>query len=235
MPIRALSLYLKDWTIKARLTKKAPKIECKNKRGFVMPLEFMDEEGTQITALACGEIVEPLSKTLRENKVYLVSNGTVKIAAKKFTSVKNDFSLFLDGKSIVEEVDDDIKIGNKGFNFTMIKAIGDLNEGAVIDVLGEIQSVGPRQAHAPKKSGLDKLPQTEKMYKRILSIIDESKCLIDVTLWRELAEKELSTGLIVALKRVKVTAFNGKQLTSMRDTEIIIDPPEFRVKEIKKM
>lgn len=39
-----------------------------------------------------GEILE-------ENKVYLFSNGSVKMANKKFTSVKNDFCIIFDKNS----------------------------------------------------------------------------------------------------------------------------------------
>jgi replication factor A1 len=202
-----------------------------------MPLEFMDEDGTQISALVCGEVVEPLSQSLRENKVYLVSNGTVKVAAKKYTSIKNDYSILLDSKSHIEECEDDKKIGDKGFNFTLIKTIENLPEGAVIDVLGQIQNVGARSTAQPKKEkgqALGTLP-TEKMYKRVITLIDESKVAIEATLWRDLSEKELVPGLIIALKRMRVTAYNGKQLSSTRDTELVIDPPDTRVKEIHQM
>lgn len=235
MPIKALKLYMKEWTIKARLTKKVPIKKCKERQGSIMPLEFIDEEGTQISGLACGEIVESLNQTLQENKVYLISNGTVKIAAKKFTSIKNDLSILLDNNSKVEDAVDDNKIEYKGFNFIQIKTIGVLTEGAIIDVLGGIQSTGPKQTISLKKSGIEILPSPEKTYKRVISLCDESKASIEATLWRDLAEKEIFKGTVVALKRMKITSFKGKQLSSTKETEIVIDPPDPRVKEIKKM
>jgi len=47
---------------------------------------------------------------LVENNVYLMSNGSVKIANKKYTSIKNDFCITFDKNSEIEEIDDDNKI-----------------------------------------------------------------------------------------------------------------------------
>ena len=49
-PIKALSTFIYDWRIKARLMKKGPRKEWKNARseGYFMNIELMDCHGTQI-------------------------------------------------------------------------------------------------------------------------------------------------------------------------------------------
>ena len=49
-PIKALSTFIYDWRIKARLVKKGPRKEWKNARseGYFMNIELMDSHGSQI-------------------------------------------------------------------------------------------------------------------------------------------------------------------------------------------
>ena len=49
-PIKALSTFIYDWRIKARLTKKGPKKSWKNNRseGYFINIELMDNHGTMI-------------------------------------------------------------------------------------------------------------------------------------------------------------------------------------------
>ena len=44
---------------------------------------------------------------LKENKVYLFANGQVKLANKKFTSIKNDYCLTFDHNADVVEAEED--------------------------------------------------------------------------------------------------------------------------------
>jgi replication factor A1 len=47
---------------------------------------------------------------IRENKVYLFANGLVKLANKKFTSIKNDYCLTFDQNADVAEAEEDNQI-----------------------------------------------------------------------------------------------------------------------------
>ena len=67
----------------------------------------MDKDGSQIQATFFNEGAEKYDKVLQENKVYLFSNGNVKLANKKFTSIKNDYCLNFDNNADVQEVEDD--------------------------------------------------------------------------------------------------------------------------------
>ena len=236
-PIKALALYEKGWTIKARLVSKGMKRECKTRQSsFIMPLELMDEEDTTITALLCGEAVETYDRMLEKGKVYLFSNGEVKIAIKKFSSVKNDFTLYFDDKSTIELIEDDKNIKGQAFNFTLVKNIAHMPEGSVIDVLGIITMAGSKQLHVAKKGKPGEAATgEEKMFKRNIIICDESAASISVTLWREHAELDLVQGKIIGLKRVKVSSFNDKQLNTFKLSEVIFEPPHKRFETLKQM
>ena len=48
--------------------------------------------------LLCVDLV-----IVRENKVFLVANGSIKLANKKFTSIKNDYCLNFDQNADIKE------------------------------------------------------------------------------------------------------------------------------------
>jgi replication factor A1 len=64
-----------------------------------MNIELIDGQGTQILATFYNEIALKYNDMLQENKVYLMSNGSVKIANKKYTSIKNDYCIIFDKNS----------------------------------------------------------------------------------------------------------------------------------------
>jgi len=90
MPIKALNAFARDWKIKARVASKSEK-RITNKGGSLLKITLVDKYGTQIEATFFNEAADSFDKIIEENKVYLFSNGYVKIANRKFTSVKNDF------------------------------------------------------------------------------------------------------------------------------------------------
>jgi hypothetical protein len=56
----------------------------------------------------------------------LWSNGSIKLANKKFTSIKTDYCITFDERASIEEVIDDNRIGKHGFSLTKIKDIEEL-------------------------------------------------------------------------------------------------------------
>jgi ssDNA-binding replication factor A large subunit len=58
---------------------------------------------------------------LKEKCVYQFSNGYVKLANKKFTSIKNDYCIVFEKNAVIDEVEDDSSISDSCFDFTSIK------------------------------------------------------------------------------------------------------------------
>ncbi len=98
-PIRVLNQFSTDWRIKARVTKKEEPRQWRNNKGegTLMGCELIDKEGTQIQVTFFGEeAAKKFAPLLKENKVFLFANGSVKLANKKYTSIKNDYCLTFD-------------------------------------------------------------------------------------------------------------------------------------------
>jgi len=47
------------------------------------------------------------TKVIEENRVYLFSGGSIKMANKKFTSIKNDYCISFDKSTDIKECMDD--------------------------------------------------------------------------------------------------------------------------------
>ena len=83
---------------------------------------------------------------IEENKIYVFANGQVKMANKKYTSIKNDFCLTLGNETEIEECGEDKNIQNNGFSFTKIKDLAQAVAGSSVDVIGIVFDIGPISA-----------------------------------------------------------------------------------------
>ena len=125
MPIKALNQFNTDWCIKARVLKKADMRTYKNAKGegCILNMDLIDREGTMIQATAFNDTAKALDGQIEQNKVYTFAGGQVKIANKKFTSIKNDYCLTLGYETVVTPTQEDVKITQTAFSFTGLKEI----------------------------------------------------------------------------------------------------------------
>lgn len=72
-----------------------------------MKIELCDMYGTSIEGTFFNDAAEIFEPRLEENKVYQFSNAAVKMANKRFTSVKNDFCIVFEKEARIELVEDD--------------------------------------------------------------------------------------------------------------------------------
>ena len=92
MPIKALNNYVRDWVVKARVASKVFKATTRN-GGALLKIEIVDCYGTTIEGTFFKKSAEKFSEIIKEGKVYLFSDGYIKLANKKYTSVDNDFAI----------------------------------------------------------------------------------------------------------------------------------------------
>ena len=120
MPLKALNTFARDWKIQARIASKSEK-RTTNKGGSLLKIGLVDLYGTQIEGTFFNEAADLFDPILKENKVYLFSNGCVKMANKRFTSIKNDFCIVFEKTAQIIEVEDDNTIALRAFEFGTIK------------------------------------------------------------------------------------------------------------------
>lgn len=106
MPIKALNTFSRDWKIQARVASKPDKRTTRN-GGSILKIELVDMYGSQIEGTFFNDAANMFESRIQENKVYLFSNGVVKMANKRFTSIKNDFCIVFEKNTQISEVVDD--------------------------------------------------------------------------------------------------------------------------------
>eukprot|EP01018_Ginkgo_biloba_P010292 Gb_17349 [translate_table: standard] len=212
-PLVSLNPYQGNWTIKVRVTNKGPLRTFRNARGegSVFNVELTDEDGTQIQATMFKEAADKFFNRLELGKVYYISKGTLRVANKQFKTVENDYEMTLHASSEVEEVvEEGTQIPEFKYSFIKVDELGPyVNSRDLVDVIGVVQNVSPVLS-IRRKSNNEEIP------KRDITIADESKKTVVVSLWNDLAKKEgqelldiVESGPIVAVRSVKVSDFQG--------------------------
>eukprot|EP00887_Chlorella_sp_A99_P001665 scaffold8.g1665.t1 len=209
-PIGSLNPYNNNWSIKAKaraatVVSKTP-LRSFNKGGVpssVFSMELVDEQGTAIEATFWRDAADRAHAQLEEGKVYLFSRGAVKPANKKFSSVRNDYTLHFDAGAEVEAWAGDIDTSkmtaklefvpidqlaayvdkkarscpkriSKGFFACRLLGRGRLS--LTVDLLGVVTAVQPLGSVKRKSD------QAE-LSRRDLTLVDAGLKAVTVTLW----------------------------------------------------
>lgn len=229
-PIKALSTFIYDWRIKARLVKKGPRKEWKNSRseGYFFNIELMDCHGTMIQATFFKTAADKFDPVLKEGNIYLCSGGTVKLANQRFATVKNDFCIVFDNNAEITEVADDTTIEQKGYNFVKLDDIQPQQQLKIIDFVGVLVSVGAC-VDIQTRSG-------EIKTKRVITIADDSGLTIECCVWAKVAHS--FDGIeeadpVIALKGCRITDFQGISLQMDQEATYELNPDIPAAKELR--
>ncbi|CAL5198466.1 unnamed protein product [Lathyrus oleraceus] len=227
-PLVSLNPYMGSWTIKVSVTSKGALRTYRNARGegCVFNVELTDEDGTQIQATMFNDAARKFYEKFVMGKVYYVSKGSLKVANKQFKTVQNDYEMTLNENSEVEEVASEASfVPETKFNFVPIDQLGPhVNKSDLVDVVGIVKNVSSTMS-IRRKSNNETVP------KRDITIADESKKTVVVSLWGDLATnigQELldiaDKSPVVAIKSVKVGDFQGVSLSAISKSLVLIDP-----------
>jgi len=137
MPIKALNNYLRDWVVKARVASKVFKETTRN-GGALLKIELVDSYGTSIEGTFFKNSAEKFSSIIQEGKIYLFSDGNIKLANKKYTSVLNDFAITFEEHARIQEAMDDNTITHVAFNFSSIEKIQHIQKYKSVDIIAVI-------------------------------------------------------------------------------------------------
>ncbi|KAK4779331.1 hypothetical protein SAY86_006859 [Trapa natans] len=224
----SLNLYQVHWMIKVRVTNKGGMRTYKNARGegCVFNVELTDQDGTQIQATMFNEAAKKFYSKLEMGKVYYISKGTLKMANKQFNTIQHDYEIILNEYAEVEEaMNEESFIPETKFNFVPFDMLSSYVNGKdLVDIVGVVQSVS-------QTLSIRRKIDNEIIPKRDITVVDDTKNTVVVSLWNDLATgigQELldvaDESPIVAIKTLKVGDFQGVSLSAISKSLILVNP-----------
>lgn len=145
-PIKSLSPYQNKWTIKARVIQKSPSVVTwKNARGEGRLFSFtLKDESGEIRVTTFNEGVDLYWDLIKENHVYLISRGSVKIVRnKQYSNVANDYEMSIDGHSSVTPCADGADVPGVEYDSAVpLDNLMNYEKDATIDVVGIVTMAG---------------------------------------------------------------------------------------------
>jgi replication factor A1 len=184
------------------------------------------DAGGEIRVTCFNQRVDQFYDLIEVDKVYLISGGNLKAANKKYNHLNNHWEIIPDISTSIQVCSgDDFNIPQQQYNFRQISEIENIENKSMVDLLGVVTSVGP-SVTIMRKNGTE-------TQKRTHQLLDTSGRSVEVTFWENFCDVEgkqlqlkYDSGLnpILSLKRVRVSDFGGRSLSTINSTQLKIDP-----------
>ncbi|XP_015754913.1 PREDICTED: replication protein A 70 kDa DNA-binding subunit-like [Acropora digitifera] len=224
-PISSLTPYQNRWTIRVRVTSKSNIRTWSNSKGEgrLFNVDFVDESG-EIRATGFNDVVDKFYELLEVNKVYYISKCSLKTANKQYSSIKNDYEMYINNDTIIELCHDPCDLPTIQYNFVSIGDLSNCNGNDIVDILGVVINID-------EVSQITTRASNRQISKRDIMLLDRSEKSVRATLWGDYAEKfEDHNGKnpVLALKGVKVSEYGGRSLSVLNSTNIMVNPLDLK-------
>lgn len=220
-PISSLNPYNQKWAIRARVTSKGAVRKFTNAKGEgqLLSVDLIDES-EEIRATMFGEAVNRFKDVLQAGKTFLIRNGRIKPANKKFSSLKNDYELTIDENTVVEEVADDQSVPRAKFAFVSLADLERAEPNSLVDIVAVCTEAGAPATITTKTTKKD-------LTKRELLLVDPTGTSVTCTLWGAEAEAfDHVLPAVVVMKAARVSDFSGRSLSAGPTVLVNPDLPE---------
>ncbi|EQB78307.1 replication protein A DNA-binding subunit [Camelus ferus] len=172
----------------------------------------------EIRATAFNEQADKFFPLIDVNKVYYFSKGTLKIANKQFTSVKNDYEMTFNNETSVMPCEDGHHLPTVQFDFTGISDLESKSKDSLVDIIGICKSFDDVTKITVKSNNRE-------VSKRNIYLMDMSGKVVNATLWGEDADRfDGSRQPVMAIKGARVSDFGGRSLSVLSSSTVIMNP-----------
>jgi replication factor A1 len=153
--------------------------------------------------------VDKFYEKVEIGKVYLIGNCVVKSANKKFSSLKNDYEISFTRETIVDEVEDTADVPEITYDLKLIEAIKDTPVEEIVDIVAVCHACSDVQTIITRATN-------KELKKREVTLVDESKYSVTLTMWgKEAEEFNIMGNPIIAIRRAKVGEYQNNKNVSL--------------------
>ena len=223
--IRFINPYLNRWQIKGRCSFKGELHHFqtqnqKEKTGVLFSFQLTDNTGS-IDITAFTQVAQTFFDQIHLDRVYIVSNGHLRVAHSKFNRSTSFYEMLLHDKSVVREVADDGSIIASTPKFVKIRDLLRTRANSFVDVLGVIEEISELAPVSLRSSG-------KEVMRRTITILDNSKASVSLSLWGKnvdlLKRDEQKSGKILMVRGARRSYYQGIKLTVGRRTTLTVNP-----------
>ena len=218
IPLNQLTTFSKEFIVYVRVVSKSEIKRFNGKRsGSLFDFVVIDEEGTKMQIVCFDKTVDKFYGMIHENNCYEISGGYIKINDRKYNALNSEYKIILGEHSSVIQKEDNHKIKLESMALTSIQEIMSMKINSVINVLCLVIDEGKKIVKTTRNGD-------QEMRRTI--VIDKTGTKIELTLWRQFANMNIQRENVLLLKKVRVGDFNGRNLSSLNETNITISPTE---------
>ncbi|KAL4175516.1 hypothetical protein KRP22_000481 [Phytophthora ramorum] len=186
------------WTIKARVTNRPPIKNWSNARGSgkLFSVDLLDAKGGEIRATFFNDGVDKFYEMLRPGNVFYFAGGNTRTFLRPR------------GQSDLPDA----------LRFQENRRDRNVPAEANVDVIGIVRDVG-QVNEITSKAG-------KQLFKRDISLVDDSNAEIKCTLWNERAKEDCSNWMnqVVAIKGCRVSEYNGRSIGTTMGSSFTVNP-----------
>ena len=212
--LKQLNIYIRDFIIFVRVTKKSEIKNCRN--GIFFYFIVLDRDGNQMQCMCFNQAAYKFNKIIEEEQVYEIKGGDVIENDIKYSRIKSDYKIVLgENTEITKKIDDgSIKMNN--MTIVSIKDIQNMHLFSIVDVCVVVLNVGEKTIKNTSKGN---------QYLKRITIGDVSKYKIEISLWGVHSDINVKKGDILLINNVRIQEFQGRILNSYDETCLKINPP----------
>ncbi|KAG9510175.1 Cationic amino acid transporter 2, partial [Fragariocoptes setiger] len=224
LDISTLSPYSSKWAIRGRVVIKQDMRYYSNAKGEGKLFAFVVADKTGEIKMTCfNNEADKFYPLIQQGRVYSIKGGKIAAANKRYTSA--EYECTLGQETIIEECHDNNALAEMPtirYNFIRIENIATRDVETPIDVIGVILNVGEPGTVISKT-------RNKELKKRNITIVDDSRHDISVTIWGEASETfTAQQGDVFASKGARIGVYGGRSLSAGDHIAINPDIPETR-------